>query len=67
MFLRSFRAPLTNRLFLRLCAVTAIRMNPDMGTVVKVRTFTVPPNSPAAHRGFSGWSASAALVLFRHY
>ena len=37
---------------LRLGAVTAILTNPIW--VVKVRTFTAPPNSPAAHRGL--WS-----------
>ncbi|KAH9988171.1 mitochondrial carrier domain-containing protein [Russula vinacea] len=38
-------------------AVTAILTNPIW--VVKVRTFTAPPNSPAAHRGV--WSGFRAL------
>ncbi|KAH9007856.1 mitochondrial carrier domain-containing protein [Lactarius deliciosus] len=38
-------------------AVTAILTNPIW--VVKVRTFTAPPNSPAAHRGL--WSGLGAI------
>lgn len=38
-------------------AVTAILTNPIW--VVKVRTFTAPPNSPAAHRGL--WSGFRAI------
>jgi solute carrier family 25 folate transporter 32 len=38
-------------------AVTAILTNPIW--VVKVRTFTAPPNSPAAHRGL--WSGLRAI------
>ena len=45
-------------LFVYLGAVTAILTNPIW--VVKVRTFTAAPNSPAAHRGL--WSACAFSV-----
>jgi solute carrier family 25 folate transporter 32 len=45
-----------NRLF-RTGAVTTILTNPIW--VVKVWTFTAPPNSPAAHRGL--WSAFTVL------
>jgi len=48
-------------LLLRLGVMTAILTNPIW--VVKVRTFTTPPNSPAAHRGL--WSTCPRLALFR--
>jgi solute carrier family 25 (mitochondrial folate transporter), member 32 len=45
--------------FFYLGAVTAILTNPIW--VVKVRTFTAPPHSPAAHRGL--WGALRSLFV----